>query len=206
MGFSSTTYNLGATDTIYTIASTAPTNITDNIIRLNSIEYNAGADITLPGWRSPLSFVPMYEALVDASDPIVVNTPYTFATTITKNDTATTITPTIITTLQIGDGSSAEWRDLSSAPPVFQCANYPTSIATDPLCDWSSVSSIATLSVSDFSFTGTYTNWLSSTDTTGIETYIYYRNSGIDILYNSNASNTLSATAASQRMRILGQS
>lgn len=148
----------------------------------------------------------MYEALVDASDPIVVNTPYTFATTITKNDIATTITPTIITTLQIGDGSSAEWRDLSSAPPAFRCANYPTSIATDPLCDWSSVSSIATLSVSDFSFTGTYTTWLSSTDTTDIETYIYYRNSGIDILYNSNVSATVAATAASQRIRILGQS
>lgn len=83
MGSSSTTYNLGATDTTYTIASTAPTNI-DNMIQLDSIEYN-GVDIASPLWKTALSFTPLFTATVSSADAPIVNTPHTFETTVTPN-------------------------------------------------------------------------------------------------------------------------
>ena len=146
---------LTPSDISYTIASTAPTN-TDNRIQLNSIEYN-GTDITSLLWKTALSFAPLFTAGVTSGTPIV-NTPHTFQTIVVTNRT-TSITPTIITTMQIGDGSIAEWRSLTSSP-VALCTNYNFSIATDPICAWDGISSIATASDTDFTYTGTYTTWL----------------------------------------------
>lgn len=122
----------------------------------------------------------------------------------TPNKT-TSIIPTIIPTMLIGDGSAAEWRSLSSSP-IEECSNYPFTLATDALCDWSGVSSIATLSSSDFAYTGTYTTWLPDTDTTTIGGYIYYNNGTSDVLYDMASPPIAAATAASQRVRVLGQS
>jgi hypothetical protein len=117
----------------------------------------------------------------------------------------TTIIPTIITTMLIGDGSAAEWRSLSSSP-IEECSNYPFTLTTDPLCDWPGVSSISTISVSDFAYTGTYIRWVSNTDTTTLGGYIYYNNGASDILYSMASPPIAAATAASQRVRVLGQS
>ena len=175
---------LTPSDISYTIASTAPTN-TDNRIQLNSIEYN-GTDITSLLWKTALSFAPLFTAGVASGTPIV-NTPHTFQTIVVTNRT-TSITPTIITTMQIGDGTSAEWRSLSSSP-VAICSNYPLTLSTNTLCDWSGVSVIATNSASDFAYTGTYVTWLPSatTDTTTMTGYVYYTTLGRDILYPTNS-------------------
>lgn len=138
-------------------------------------------------------------------DAPIVNTPHTFETQITG--THPTITPTIITTMQIGDGSMAEWRSLSS-DPTAECSNYPMTLTMNPLCDWSGVSVIATSSVSGFAYTGTYTTWLPSaaTDMTTMTGYIYYHNGVTDILYSLSNTPIDAATAATQRIRVLGQS
>jgi hypothetical protein len=202
---SDTTLNLTPTDITYTISSTAPTN-PNNEIALKSIRYN-GTDITLAWWRVPLTFVPLFVASIDAgSTAPIINTPHIFQTNMTKNGT-TTITPTVITTMQIGDGSIAEWRSLTSSP-LAVCSNYPLTISMSPLCDWSGVSSIVTSSVSSFGYTGTYTTWLP--DATGESTtmtgYIYYNNGISDILYVTDSNITDAASPASQRITILGQS
>jgi hypothetical protein len=199
------TYNATLTpaDITYTIASTAPTNAT-NQVQLDSIIYNWGPDISVAWWRIPLSFTPLFTAAVATADTPIVNTPHTFETDVSTHKT-TTIIPTIITTMLIGDGSAAEWRSLSSSPTQV-CSNYPFTLTTDPLCDWSGVSSIATPSVSDFAYTGTYIRWVSSTDTTTLGGYIYYNNGVSDILYSMTNNSIAAATAASQRVRVLGQS
>lgn len=127
------TANLNTSDITYTITSTAPTNV-DNTIQLESIIYNI-TDIASLLWKAPLVFDPLFTASVSSLDAPVVNTPHTFQTDVTPDGT-TTITPTVITTMQIGDGSAAEWRSLSSSPAAI-CSNYPLTLTLDPLCDWS---------------------------------------------------------------------
>lgn len=127
------TANLNTSDITYTITSTAPTNA-DNTIQLESIIYNI-TDIASLLWKAPLVFDPLFTASVSSLDAPVVNTPHTFQTDVTPDGT-TTITPTVITTMQIGDGSAAEWRSLSSSPAAI-CSNYPLTLTLDPLCDWS---------------------------------------------------------------------
>jgi hypothetical protein len=196
---------LNATDITYTIASTAPTNI-DNIIQLNSIEYN-GSDISLPGWKTAIIFDPLFTATISSADTPIANTPHTFETTVTKNDPTTMITPTIIATMRIGDGATAEWRSLSSSPAAI-CSNYPLTITANHLCDWSSASVIATRSAIPFAYTGTYTTWLPDApgETTTMTGYIYYNNGISDILYSLSNPTISAATAATQRIRVLGQS
>jgi hypothetical protein len=196
---------LNTSDIIYTVQSTAPTN-TDNKIQLNSIEYNGGTDIALPGWKTPLDFVALFTATVSTPDAPIVNTPHTFEIGVVKNGT-TIIIPTIITTMQIGDGSDAEWRSLSSVP-IAKCSNYPFTIATDPICDWSNISSIATISATPFTSTGTYTTWLpdAPSEPTTMTGYIYYRNGTSDVLYMTQVGNIAAATARTERVKVLGQS
>lgn len=109
--------------------------------------------------------------------------------------------------MQIGDGSMAEWRSLTSSP-IANCSNYPLTLTTDTLCDWSNVSSIATTSVSGFAYTGTYTTWLpdAPSELTTMTGYIYYKYGATDVLYGLPTSSIPAATTASQRVRILGQS
>ncbi len=109
--------------------------------------------------------------------------------------------------MQIGDGSSAEWRSLSSSP-ITVCSNYPLTLTINTLCDWSGVSVIATNSASDFAYTGTYTTWLPSavTETTTMTGYIYYTTLGKDILYSNTMTPITAANTATQRMKVMGQS
>ena len=160
----------------------------------------------LPGWRAPLNFAPLFVSTISTLHAPVINTPHTFETAVTTN-IPTTLTPTIITTMQIGDGSSAEWRSLTSAPSAA-CSNYPFTNTTYFLCDWSGVSSIATVSSSDFAYTGTYTTWLpdAAGETTTMTGYVYYNNGSSDILYSTHSSTIIAATARTQRVRLLGQS
>ncbi len=195
---------LNTSDITYTVQSTAPTN-TNNEITLNSIEYN-GSGMTLPIWRVPLDFVPLFASSVSSSDPPIINTPNTFEMSVVQNST-TVIIPTIITTMQIGDGSDAEWRSLGSTPTA-KCSNYPFTIATDPICDWSNISSIATISATPFTSTGTYTTWLpdAPSEPTTMTGYIYYRNGTSDVLYMTQVGNIAAATARTERVKVLGQS
>jgi hypothetical protein len=78
------------------MASTAPTNTT-NEIKLTSVLYN-GVDITLPIWRNPLNFDPIFSASVSSLPP-VIGSPHRFATTVTG--THPTLVPTTMTTLEI---------------------------------------------------------------------------------------------------------
>jgi hypothetical protein len=112
--------------------------------------------------------------------------------------------------MQIGDGSMAEWRSLSlrSTP---DCTKEPMSFGID-ICDWGSVadplSVIATSSVSGFAYTGTYTGIIPAppSESTTIENYIYYNDGTSDILYSLSNPDIDAATAATQRIRVLGQS
>ncbi len=196
---------LNTADTVYTIASTAPTDAVNNVIQLESLKYNAGSDMALPAWKSTLIFSPMYAASVMSSGTPVVNTPHTFVTTVTKNDTTSTLIPTVITTLRVGTLAIDQWKSLTSMPAQI-CANYPSTMASDNLCDWGGVSSIATSSASDFVFTGTYTTLSAIPEATDIKNYIYYRIGVIDILYETNPATIANATITSERVRVLGQS
>ncbi len=195
---------LNTSDITYILHSTAPTNA-GNEITLNTVQYN-GSDITLPIWRVPLDFVPLFTSSISSTDPPIVNTPHTFEMNIVRNG-STAIVPTLITTMQIWDGSSAEWRSLSSAPAA-KCSNYPFTLATDPICDWNNLSSIATISSTPFVSTGTYTTWLASpvSEATTMTGYIYYSNGLSDILYITNIGSIPPATERTQRIRVLGQS
>jgi hypothetical protein len=92
--------------------------------------------------------------------------------------------------------------------PTAECVNYPFTIAINSLCDWSSVSSIATRTAFDHTYTGTYTNWVANPplQSSQLKTYIYYNLSGIDILYGVPDSTIPIATAVTQRIHVIGQS
>ncbi len=92
--------------------------------------------------------------------------------------------------------------------PIAECANYPFTIATSGLCDWRGVSSIATRTAFDYTYTGTYTNWVANPplQSTQLKTYIYYNSGGTDVLYGVPDSTLPMATAVRERMHVLGQS
>ena len=83
---------------MYTIASHAPTN-TSNVIKLESVVYS-GSDITLPIWKNPLIFIPLYQATIASGTP-VIGVPNSFGVSVTG--THPTLVPVIISTLKIGD-------------------------------------------------------------------------------------------------------
>jgi hypothetical protein len=193
----------------YDIASTAPTNSTDNIISLYSIKYSSGGtDTPIILWSStPLTFDPPYTATITSLRPVIgaVNT---FSGVVTGNIAG--INPTIISTLQIEDGSKAEWKNLGSTPPAT-CTNIPSDYSSPipPLCDWSGVSSIATMTASDFTFTGTYHKLIPTPpqEKTTVKTYIYYKTAdNKDILYNSQSSTLDESVNSTARVTILGGS
>lgn len=191
----------------YAIASNAPSNITDNIIKIDSVIYESGwIDTPITITHPNLIFTPIYSANINTLAPIL-GTPHTFNATVTKNDVTTVITPTIITTLQIGAGLFSTWESISSLP-VETCTHITFPINT--LCDWSGIwlSSIATSSNSNFVFTGTYTSILPTPplETTSLKSYIHYTMSGNDVLYKTQDITIAAGTIVKQRVRIFGQS
>lgn len=209
------TFNiLNNIDINYTIASTAPTTslITspNNIIQLNTTEYISGAIHTpIPLPKPPIEFSPIYIAnITPPIAPPVIGTPYSFETIITGSHPS--ITPTVINTLLIGDGSKSIWKDLISDPTLI-CTNWSPSIPSNTLCDWlgNRISTIATQTASNFIFTGSYVGDIANPDLEGstINTYIYYHTGTKDILYRSSPVLALdAATRPLQRLRLLGQS
>lgn len=113
----------------------------------------------------------------------------------------------MVSTLKIGGGTNAEWRTLSG-DPVEVCANYPATSSIIDLCEWNdiTVSIIATESSASFGFTGTYTGLYVDPplENTHIDSYVYYNNGTNDIFYKSTSSNIGTATAPSERVKILG--
>lgn len=212
-GTSNYTFNiLNNIDINYIITSTAPTSSPNNIIQLNTAEYISGATNTpIPLPKPPIEFSPLYTATITSPMiPPVISTPYPFETIITGSHP--TITPTIISTLLIGDGSKSIWKDLTSDPTLI-CANwFPTTPPITPdLCDWlgNRISTIATQTTSNFTFTGTYIGDIANPDLEGstINTYIYYHTGTNDILYRGSPELILApATRPLQRLRLLGQS
>jgi hypothetical protein len=196
-------------DIIYTISSTAPTNL-NNEIKLVSIKYiDTTINNTLSLWSStPLTFEPPFTATVISAPPIIGQVT-TFSGIVTGN--IANITPTIISTFQIGDGIKAEWRSLGSIPTAT-CTNIPSNYSSpiSSLCDWSGVSSIATMTGSDFSFTGKYmmNMWYTATpENTSVKTYIYYKTpDNKDILYNSQSNTLAESIISNARVTILGGS
>jgi hypothetical protein len=128
-------------------------------------------------------FDPLYGITVSSGVPTIA-VPNTFNVTVTKNDIASTIIPNIVSTLVINDGISAEWRSLSSVPGAI-CAHEVATAVSDPLCDWTDVSSIATLVDNDFTFNSTYTARIPNPplETSYVDTYVQYMNGPITILY-----------------------
>jgi hypothetical protein len=205
-----TTKTVWITDFIYDIASLAPTNATDNIIKLDSISYISGTTETVivPA-NSPLSFIPLFTASTSSTAVPIIGVTNTFSSIVTKNDPSTIITPYIISTLVIGDGTNAEWRTLSSNP-IAQCSHEPYTSLTHPidnLCDWNFVSSIATQTGSDFDFLATYTGRVPTPplESTILKTYVYYNNGSIDILYPLPDTTINPPLTATERMRVFGQ-
>lgn len=68
------------------------------------------------------------------------------------------------------------------------------------------VSVIATKTASNFAFTGTYTSWSTSAESTAIQNYIYYKNGATEILYPTSSTTANAATTRSPRITVLGQS
>lgn len=206
---SETTKAVWIVDFQYAIASSAPTNINNNI-KLESIKYLSWAteSILIPA-NVPLIFVPLFTASTSSATPII-GVANTFSSLVTENGLPTLITPYIISTLLIGDGSNSEWRTLSSSP-VAQCTHEPSRSITRPqddLCEWESrLSSIATQTGSDFSFLATYTAIAPtpSLESTTLQTYIYYKTGTTDILYQLPDTGVVAPITATQRMRVFGQ-
>lgn len=92
--------------------------------------------------------------------------------------------------------------------PSAECVNYPFNIVFNSLCDWNGVSSIATRTGFDYTYTGTYTNWVVNPplQSSQLKMYIYYNLSGNDILYSVPDSTIPISTAVNQRIHVLGQS
>jgi hypothetical protein len=198
--------NIWVSDLTYNIASTAPTN-SDNKISLDSVIYVSGSvDAPLLFTPPDFRFDPIYTASVSSSDPIAWE-PHPFHTDITKNDISTTITPTVVSTLKIGGTWDDKWRTLSSNPTEI-CTNYPLTPSTIDFCNWSNwdISIIATESSTSFGFTGTYTslNIGFPFENTHIDNYVYYKIGGDDIFYKSTTATIGTATAPSERVKILG--
>ena len=198
-------YLLDGVDRVYTISSTAPTG-TNNDIGLASVSYLA-TDIALGSWKSPLIFAPIYTASTTILWSPTVNRGTQFDTRVTKNDPSTTLTPTVISTLRVGTTSSSKWWNLSSTPAA-RCVNYPLTATLDDLCDWDMVSTIATVSGSDFVYTGTYTSPLREPllEPTILTSMIYYTLGSKEILYQTASSSIGSPTTQTERVHILGQS
>ncbi len=194
-------------DFSYSIASEAPTNTTDNVIRLDSIKYlSGGVETLLITTTAILDFTAPYTASTTTGTPII-GVPNTFTTTVVKHDITSTIAPTIISTLLIGDGSNAEWRTLSSIP-VAACVREPFATVTNTLCDWSGISSIiATQTGSDYPFFATYTGKIPSPplESTDLNTYIYYKIGTNDILYKMWGTSIAPPIVTSNRLRVFGQ-
>jgi hypothetical protein len=197
-------------DITYTIASTAPTN-DDNEIKLSSIQYiNSTINNNLTLWSSVPIFDPPYTATVTSLPP-VINQINTFSGVVTGAISGTT--PTIISTLQIGDGTKAEWHSLGSIPTAT-CTNIPSNYSSpiSSLCDWSWVSSIATPTGSDFTFTGTYHSIIPNPpqEKTIVKTYIYYTigtgENEKTVLYNSQSGTLDESVNSTARVTILGGS
>ncbi len=198
-----------SSDPTYTIASTAPTNTTDNIIQLDSIKYLSwGIESSLVPTGTALNFLPLFTASTSSPNPPIVWVPNLFLTTVTQYS-PTAIVPTILATLKIWTGDSADWRTLSSSP-VAICTNYPLDAGSNNLCDWndSYVSSIATSTGTSFTFTGTYTTWALFTvsEPTVLKNYIYYQSGGTEILYSMPPKIIRDATLGIERIRVFGQS
>ena len=203
------TISLWAWDITYHIASSAPTNTTDNIIKLDSINYKSGSTstpITPTNISLTLKFDPLFTVSINSIDSPVLDQPYVFSGVITKNDPTSGIVPTIITTLKVGAGMSSAWTGMISDPGAL-CTKYHMQGSVDPLCDWDDVSSLAVSATSGFTFTGTYTSivWFTPpTESTTIGTYIYY-NSGTETLYRLPDKIVNDPTFTIPRLRILGQ-
>ena len=86
--------------------------------------------------------------------------------------------------------------------------NYPLTATLDDLCDWDMVSTIATVSGSDFVYTGTYTSPLREPllEPTILTSMIYYTFGSKEILYQTASSSIGAPMAQTERVHILGQS
>ena len=196
---------LWASDLTYSIASSAPTNI-DNTIILDNITHHSGSTMTVVALpKNPLIFKPIYRSSINPWSP-TIGTPNTFTVTLSKDDPSTTVTPDSIHTLKIAGWANAEWRNISGSP-AENCVNYPDTYNPNPLCDWSSVSSIAITTSSPISFTGTYTTLIPNPplESTHIDSYIHYNDGGTEVLYKSDTLDTGSPSAATERVTLIGQ-
>lgn len=200
-------------DRTYEIRSNAPTNITTNIIKLDSIIYHSGSDTsTLIPSGSALIFDPIFtvDTTFSTVEP-VIGTPYGFKQTITKNGVSS-ITPTIISTLTIDDildDQDPQWRNFTSIP-AYICTSHPVISNTD-FCNWDNLknSSIAVQNDSDFYFTGTYIGTINANPPryeTFLKTYVHYIKDTKDILYQIDSDTIWEVTRPLQRLRLLGQS
>jgi hypothetical protein len=195
----------------YAIASLAPTNITDNIIKLDFINYLSwGVESVLIPTNAPLAFSPLFTASTSSTVVPIIGVANTFSSLVTENGPPTLIKPYIISTLLIGDGTKSEWQTLSSNPTA-ECTHepfVPIIPIIDNLCDWESrLSNIATHTGSDFSFLATYTGRVPTPplETTVLRTYIQYKNGATDILYQLPDTLIDAPLTATQRMRVFGQ-
>ncbi len=191
----------------YAIASNAPSNIPNNIIKLDSVIYESGwINTPLAIVQPHLIFNAIYTASVSAVGPII-GIPHTFSTTVIKNDVTSTIIPDIISTMQIGPWLFSTWESIASLP-VETCTHITFPI--NSLCDWSGIwlTEIATPASSSFVFTGTYSSLLPipPLETTSLNSYIHYVLAGKDILYQTHNTTIAVASIVIQRVRIFGQS
>jgi hypothetical protein len=148
-------------DVYYGIASIAPTNTTDNIIKLNKVDYTDGNGVitTITGLDTTtlLEFTPWFT--VTTTNPVAdiqTSEDHAFSVNVTQNS-PTPITPKIYTLITIGSGLLWAFRDFSSTMGE-ECQAYPQDILLyTGNCDWPLMPSVLKVaSAVSFTITGSY--------------------------------------------------
>ncbi len=210
-------------DIFYNIASVAPTDGTDNILKLNQVQYtrlSGSSSITDP---TGITFVPPFVTTITPPTSIRVGEENVFGENVTRN-TLEVFVPKVFSLFMIGSGSNAGFRDFAANTPI-DCQAYPQ----DPTsysgsCDWMwlggnlfpSVLSIQTWS--SFSLTGTYSPFTAypTQESVSYATYIHYKDTDLwnlsnnyivspDIVYPSGEWTLWTSEFQASKVKSLGQ-
>jgi hypothetical protein len=164
-GTSSYSTVLNWLDILYSIASIAPTDLTDNVIQLQGIDYTTSTGVIIPiTWldTTALTFNPWYTATLSSPTDIHIGEKHEFRVDVTRDWSRTDTPAQIFSFLTIGDWSFAAFRDFTSLEWV-DCEWFYQEQPTTWECVWPQVKDFTlpsvlkvTASASSYMFTGSY--------------------------------------------------
>ena len=147
-----------AGDISYSIASIAPTSPTDTL-SLRSVLYidttGMTTDISIPTWKTPLTFIPWYTTSLTAAIPIVVGDAVSFTTNYAHTTAAPLPTdPQAIYDIRIGAQNFASFDTFTSVDPI-SCTKYTSQLGTDE-CNWFDLPDPVIISTTSATFQAIY--------------------------------------------------